>query len=373
METERPNMEPVDFEVRTHLKFGIGEAGQIQKYINELGFKKPLIVIDSHVINSEYGQAVMSKFNNHMEYIVYDFGEPTYTLLEQFRERTQGVDCMVGIGGGSVIDFSKGLALLSTNKGAAIEYRGFPTGINKPLPVIAVPTTAGTGSEVTYNAVFTDTSINKKLGINTKENFPVLAILDPTFLKNCPREVLISTGMDGLVHTLESFSATKSNIVTKPLSVVAFEYILPALENLNIKYKDDETLSMLMIGSYYAGIALMNSGSGPTGALSYILGTNFNVPHGIAGATFLPHIIKHNEDNGYEYQYMLSINRKLSDIVFDLCAKLDINNYSLQQFNVTPQNIEILLKETESLEGAFKQNPVVFTVEDAKALLRRMI
>ena len=370
MEDKKSNLGAIDFEVKTHLKFGDGEAYNIPKHMKELGYKKPLIILDKNV-HRQHGFNILKNFDNNVKYMLYFFGEPTYELLEKFREKTKDVDCIIGIGGGSVIDFSKGLALLSTNNKAAIEYRGFPEKINKPLPVIAVPTTAGTGSEVTYNAVFTDTTTNKKLGINTKLNFPILSILDPSIISSSPKKVLISTGMDGLVHSIESFSANKANIVTKPLSVTAFEYILSSLQNIDRANK--EVVSSLMIGSYFAGIALMNSGSGPTGALSYILGANFNVPHGIAGATFLPHVIKHNESKGFNYKLLLSLNRELSEIVFDLCAKLGINNFSLKQFGVTYKNIDILLKATETLQPAFNQNPVPFTVDDAKKLLRSII
>ena len=90
------------------------------------------------------------------------------------------LDCLIGIGGGSTIDFAKGLATLLKNKGKALNYRGFPQKINRSIPVIAVPSTTGTGAEVAYNAVFTDLKSKRKLGINTKNNYPILSVLDPT-------------------------------------------------------------------------------------------------------------------------------------------------------------------------------------------------
>jgi len=373
MDIKESNLGPIDFEVRTHVKFGEGESRNTFKYITEMGYENPLIIIDKNILDTKLGQDVITPYNKRLNCIKYYFGEPTYSLLDAYRNRTENSDCVIGIGGGSVIDFAKGLALLSTNDKAAIEYRGFPREVNKPLPVIAVPTTAGTGSEVTYNAVFTDTNSKKKLGINTKENFPVLSILDPLFLLDCPFEVLVSTGMDGLIHSIESFSTTNANMITKPLSVIGFEYIMSSLSNISKKSRRRMFLHLLMAGSYYSGMALMNSGSGPTGALSYILGSNFNVSHGIAGATFLPHIIEHNEENGFDYRSFLKLRKNLSVVVYDLCNNFSINNNSLRQFGVNESNIKILLDATETLTAAFKQNPVPFDVDDAKTILERMI
>lgn len=353
-----------NFELKTKAIFGVGEVNNLFKYIKELGYKKPGFVVDNNIIDNTSLEPIKCK-----KILLYDYGEPTYTLLNKNRKFSNGCDCLVGIGGGSVIDFTKGLAVLATNKKHAIEYRGFPTNINKPLPIIAIPTTAGTGSEVTYNAVFVDEN-KKKLGINTKLNYPKLAILDPKLVQSCPRSVMISSGLDALTHAIESYGATKSTLITRALSVTAIHSLLGNLRYIDSKGRTSlETCSNLQKAAFMAGIALMNSGSGPAGAMSYILGPQFNIPHGLAGAIFLPYVVQHNEKKGFKYPI-----EDLSVKLFTLYNFLNIDADNIRKYNVKKaSDLQILAKGIETLQTAFDQNSVPFTVEDAKNIVRDMI
>jgi alcohol dehydrogenase class IV len=295
------------------------------------------------------------------------------------------VDCFIGIGGGSVIDFAKGLSTVLVNPGNAVLYKGFPEKIRPPLPTIAVPTTAGTGSEVTYNAVFTDNSTQKKLGINTRLNYPVLAILDPVLTVNSPLSVTVSSGMDALVHTLESYAAVQSNTMNRIFAREAFRYIF---NNLFLVKNDPGNVgvrSKIQFGAYLAGISLINSGSGPAGALSYPLGVHFKVPHGLAGAVFIPHIVRHNVERGYDYSELYDLiegadvslpretrNEEFAEKLFELCRVLGVPD-TLRGFGVDEKTVNVLCTEAESLKNAFGQNPVGFSVADAQDLLRKMV
>jgi len=154
----------------------------------------------------------------------------------------------------------------------------------------------------------------------------------------------------------------------------SYKALLLTLNNLakSVTEKDMFYKSNMMLGAYLAGIGLMNSGSGPAGAMSYILGPNFNVPHGLAGAVFLPQLVAHNEirdfwyfDDGDEFE--------LYSKLIMLYDSLGVNFKSLKQFGVTESNVDILLKGVETLQPAFNQNPVPFTVEDAKEIIWRMV
>lgn len=358
----------IDFCLHTHAKFGAGTFKNINSYLQELNCKHIGIVIDKNVLQTNYAKQIINDINFNAQLLLYDFGEPSYDLLEQYRDFFSSVDHIVAIGGGSVIDFAKGLAVLSTNKKPALSYRGFPTNVNAPLPVVAIPTTAGTGSEVTYNAVFIDFASLKKLGINTVSNFPVLAILDPLLIQSCPKSVLISSGLDALTHAVESYGATKANPITQALSEKALNILMTNLSAITNK-TSIKVCSNLQLAAYMAGIALPNSGSGPAGALSYILGPQFNIPHGLAGAIFLPHIIQHNEKKGFKYSIP-----HLASKVFTLCELFEIDNYNIRKYNVTKaSDIRNLVQGIEILQPAFDQNPVPFTVEDAKDIIREMI
>jgi len=385
-----------EFNLKTKTQYGVGIAVNLGRYLKELSLKRIGIILDPGVSSLKYTEEILKNIQKEdftkVKIWEYDLNvEPDYDSLDRIkldfldRNSKPVVDCFVGIGGGSVIDFAKGLATLVVNPGKAITYRGFPTDINPSLPTIAVPTTAGTGSEVTYNAVFIDRKDKKKLGINTMYNFPVLAILDPKLTLSCPRSVTVSSGMDALVHTLESYAARQSNPLTRIFAKEAFKLIYNNLYKVLDEPENIDIRAKLQLGAYLAGISLMNSGSGPAGALSYPLGVHFKVPHGLAGGVFLPHIVEHNVKNGYDYSELYdlientdeSINSKeknqlFSKKLFELCKKLDVPS-NLRVFGVNENNLSILLEETEHLNKAFAQNPIPFSVEDGKKLLMKMI
>lgn len=384
-----------EFNLKTKARFGIGEALNLGKYLKELKFKRVGIIIDSGISNLKYVKEILENIQKQdfIKIKVWEYNlnaEPDYDSLDRIKvdfldtDSKPIVDCFIGIGGGSVIDFAKGLATLVTNPGKAINYRGFPTDINPCLPVVALPTTAGTGSEVTYNAVFIDRKEKKKLGINTMDNFPALAILDPILTLSCPKPVTVSSGIDALVHNLESYVSRKTDPLTKIFAREGFRLIFNNLSKVLVEPKNIEIRANLQLGAYLGGMALLGSGGGPTGALSYPLGVHFKVPHGFAGGVFLPYIVEHNVKNGYDYSELYdliegvdrSIDRKqknklFSQKLFQLGRKLGIPS-TLRGFGVNENNLNILLKEAENLDKAFSQNPIPFPVKEGKKLLIKL-
>jgi len=376
-------MNQFEFNLKTKLKFGPGEAFNLGKYLKELRFKKIGIIVDSGVFNVDYIRKVLENIKKEeFERVkIWEYNlkaEPDYDSLDrvklEFLDEGQKpiIDCFVGIGGGSVMDFAKGLAFLVVNSGEARKYQGFPTDIIPSFPTITLPTTAGTGSEVTFHAVFIDLGEKKKLGINTINNFPLLTILDPNLVSSCPRSVAVSSGIDCLVHVLEGYVSRGSNYLARVFAKEGFKLIFNnLLETLN-NPKNLDGWANLQLGSYFGGLTLLGSGGGPVGALSYILGVHFKVPHGLAGALFLPHIVEYNIKQGYDYKELCDKNEMLSEKIFELYQKLDVPS-SLRDFGVNEENINVLLKEIESLDKAFSQNPIPFTVEDGKKLLIKLI
>jgi alcohol dehydrogenase len=386
----------LEFNLRAKARFGEGEALNLGCYLKELIFKRIGIVIDSAITDLEYTKKILESVRKEKFEMIkiwtYNLGaEPDYNSLDRIKkvflekDDKPKVDCFVAIGGGSVIDFVKGLATLVVNPGEAINYRGFPTNINPSLPTIALPTTAGTGSEVTYNAVFINLEEKKKLGINTKNNFPVLSILDPFLTVSCPRAVTISSGLDTLVHCIEGYASKKSNILTKVFAKEGFGLIFNNLAKVLDKPKDSKIRTNMQLGAYLGGLTLLGSGGGPLGALSYALGAKFNVPHGLAGGFFLPYILKHNIKNGYNYSQLYDVlegsdkslpNRRKNNLLlektFSLYKKIGVVS-NLRYFGVDNNNIGLLLKEVENFEKAFWQNPVLFSIEDGKKLLINLI
>ncbi len=168
----------MNFFLSTDLVIGVNEALNLHQHVAQLGVKKPGIIYDTNVAGSLYFQDVLKNLTSgYVNSVVYcnEFGgEPTYAHLENVAEffRSNPPDAIVAIGGGSTLDLGKGVALLMTNNVPALSLKGFPTGVNDPLPLVTVPSLLGSGAEVSFNAVFIDEAEGRKLGINSKKNFP---------------------------------------------------------------------------------------------------------------------------------------------------------------------------------------------------------
>ena len=331
--------------------------------------------------NSEY-------LNENIDYIKDFYGnlfieindlnsEPTYTYLEQIRTRIEQVkpDLIIAIGGGSTMDIGKGISLLLTNNKSALELKGFPTNINKPINLITIPSIFGSGSEISYNAVFIDDKEGKKLGINSKKNFPKKTIIDPLLTMTAPNDAIISSAMDSLVHCVDSFGSIKSNTLTKMYSIKGFKNSFYTLlrEDINIP----KNRLNLAIGSICGIIALMNSSDGPTNGFAYYFGVKNNIPHGLAGGIFLKDIMNWNYENGFNDYYMLIDNDKNSNATLFKELKILYQKYKiprLKDFGYSQEDIKYLSnKVSSSLEGSFSGNPIPFNLHSAIDILKKQI
>jgi len=317
--------------------------------------------------------------------IIYcDIKEPTYDRLEEKRSilYNKNIDVFIGIGGGSALDMAKGLSVLYSNKGSAISYRGFDQFHEPILPIIAVPTTAGTGSEITPNASFIDTNEKRKMGINGEAIRPKYAILDPELTISCPKSPTISAAVDSLVHATEAFVAKKTNPMARLFAKEGFNLVITNLPLLIDKLHDIELREKIMYGAFLSAIALMNSGTGPAAAMSYPLGVHFGVPHGIGGGIFLPHIIQYNIDNGYFGYSELDkisnnngsskkISKSFINKIWDIWKILDVPQ-DLSQFGMANKHLDLFVSDTMDLKAALDQNPISFYDNEIRSILRKL-
>ncbi len=380
--------EDIRFVMKTELLSGNGIAEELPKYLKSNAWNSIGLVVDRGLFEkNNYAKEVLKILKEELKEVVLainEMPEPSYDYLDRMKSKVRDydLDCLVAIGGGSTLDLAKGLAVLKTNEGKAISYRGFGKVKNKPLPVVALPSTAGTGSEVTPYAVFIDTEEKWKFGINTEYNYPRLAFCDPKFLDSCSLNIFASAGMDAMTHALESFAAKNATFLSKMFSIRAFKLLFENLMKISEGDRSKETKLSLLIGSSCAGIALMNSGAGPAGALSYPLGVYFDVPHGLAGSVFLPDVIKYNVENGYDgYSELYDIafvNKEINEKEKSLRFADEIKNLSkelgipdnLKGFGVkTEKDIELILINSMQLKAAFEQNPVQFGKEEIEKLI----
>lgn len=380
-----------NFFLKTQLQYGVGCTRKIGDFLTEKAFRDIVVIADEGVVNSstyfnEFIDCIRnSVYNTHIK-VVRGTEEPDYDYLDEMADHIRGIDkidLIIGIGGGSCLDIMKAVAVLKNNPGKGIDYRGFDKIQQPGVPTLAIPTTAGTGSEVTINAVFTDKKEMKKLGINGRFMNATYAILDAEWTVSCPFSVALSSGIDALTHALESYTCKKANILSRIFSSEAFQLLYNALPCLVDDPDNRQKRQELLLGSYLAGTALFNSGSGIAGALSYPIGVHFKVPHGIGGGIFLDSVIDFNVRNQYlDYAELFDTvdnrprePREKKTKIFvsamkELFNKLRVPKY-LDAWGITKENIDQVAELMLPLQAAFDQNPVLFSAAtDAPKILK---
>ncbi len=375
----------MNFFLSTDLVIGVNEALKLQNHLAPLSIKKPGIIYDANMAGSLYFQEVLknltSAYSNAVVYCNEFSGEPTYAHLETVAEffRSNPPDALVAIGGGSTLDLGKGIALLMTNNVPALSLKGFPAGVNDPLPLVTVPSLLGSGAEVSFNAVFIDEVEGRKLGINSRKNFPKKAVIDPRLSMTAPLESVIASAMDSLVHCVDSFGSIKHTALSRIFSVEGFQRTFYALQQNQLDRA--ESRLDLAIGSVCGTAALMNSGDGPTNGFAYYLGVKHSVPHGLAGAIFLKEVMRYNHTHGYEKYALLNPMHSTPsprEATIELLEQMDelyrlLRIPSLVPFGYGKGNVaEFARNASEALKGSFSGNPVEFNEESALAVVSQL-
>jgi len=279
--------------------FGVGAISTMPSECRSLGASRAMVVMDRALSQTEAGARVQEVFQGGDLEIVPYFEvtpEPSPALADNGAALAMEakVQCIVGIGGGSTLDVAKAIAVLFTNKGKALDYVGLNL-VQKPgLPTIMVPTTAGTGSEVTFTSVFTMRETKSKGGINSPFLYPHTAILDPELTMGLPPLVTAFTGMDALTHALESFTSLQAHFMSEPISLKAIEIISANLRGAVFNGGDIAFRRNMLQASYLAGLGLAMAGVGAVHALAYPLGAFFDIPHGVANGLLLPYVLEYN-------------------------------------------------------------------------------
>ncbi|MDP9354134.1 MAG: iron-containing alcohol dehydrogenase, partial [Chloroflexota bacterium] len=210
------------------------------------------------------------------------------------RARQFGADAVVGIGGGSPLDAAKAVAVLLANGGTVQEWESPKLLAHPALPIIAVPTTAGTGSEVTRSAVITDTARRFKLTVKGPSTFPQVALVDPDLTRSVPPHVRAATGMDVLTHAVEAYTCRRANPVSDALALHATRLVARHLVRTMQAPEDDAARAGMMTASLIAGMAFGHADVAAVHCLAEAVGGRYDTPHGVANAVFLPHVFAYN-------------------------------------------------------------------------------
>jgi alcohol dehydrogenase class IV len=320
-------------------------------------------------------------------------GEPTIKTIVDGAElaHRNNLDCVIGIGGGSVMDSAKAVAALLTNSGDIMDYLEV-IGKGKPLtqpsaPCIAIPTTAGTGAEVTKNAVLTSPEYNLKVSLRSPSMMPDLAVVDPDLTYSLPPTLTASTGLDALTQLLESFISLKSNPITDALCVEGLKRAARSLRRAYENGSDPSAREDMAIASLLGGLALANAKLGAVHGIAGPMGGMFPVPHGIICARLLPFVMEINvralqRNNSqqylsrYDYISQILTGRSTAKAkhgiawVHSLCDSLDMP--ALTDFGIREDIFSELVARSKKA-SSMKGNPVQLTDEELTEVLKKAI
>jgi alcohol dehydrogenase len=287
----------VRFQVPTKIIFGPGTISQLKDIVtDELHAKNMFLVTDKGIRESGIADKVTSLFPDMP---VFDEIEqnPKHPTIDRAGEwaRELKPDLIVGLGGGSAIDAAKAVAVLATNPGKIEEYEGRAKYKIPPLPVLAIPTTCGTASEVTWVAVITHTERKFKMSIKGPLMFPAVALVDPDLLATLPPALVASTGMDALTHAIEGYTVKPASYITDIFARASLKYVFQSIEEAFDDIQGNaKARERIMLGSMLAGFAFGNSDVGAVHCIAESVGSLLDTPHGVANAIFLPYVMEFN-------------------------------------------------------------------------------
>ena len=289
---------------------GKGAISAIPEEIKGRGFKKAFVTSDADLIKFGVTKKVTDVLDNAgVEYSVFSDIKPNPTIenvqagVEAFK--ASGADCIVAIGGGSSMDTAKAIGIIITNPEFADvrSLEGVAPTKNKCVPIIAVPTTAGTAAEVTINYVITDVQNNRKMVCVDVHDIPVVAVVDPDMMASMPKGLTAATGMDALTHAIEGYITRGAWTLSDMFHLKAIEIIASSLRGA--VNNEDAGREGMALGQYVAGMGFSNVGLGIVHSMAHPLGALYDTPHGVANAIILPTVMEYNAPaTGDKYKYI---------------------------------------------------------------------
>ncbi len=287
---------------------GKGAINSIADEFKARGFKKALVCVDPDLIKFGVADKVLNVLKaNDIAYEIFSQIQPNPTIenaqagVECFK--ASGVDSIIAIGGGSSIDTAKAIAIIIANPEFADvrSLEGVAPTKNKCVPIIAVPTTAGTAAEVTINYVITDAQNNRKMVCVDVHDIPVVAVVDPDMMSTMPKSLTAATGMDALTHAIEGYITLGAWELSDMFHIKAIEIIAKHLRGA--VDNTDEGREGMALGQYVAGMGFSNVGLGIVHSMAHPLGALYDTPHGVANAIILPTVMEYNaEATGDKYR-----------------------------------------------------------------------
>lgn len=372
--------------------FGEYARKEIITEIKKRKFNKALVVTDAMLVKCGVAEKIENVLKDGgISYEIDDEVKPNPTIANVHtgldKLKASGADFIIAVGGGSVIDTAKAIAVIANNPDNydVVSLEGVDKSKNPPMPIIAVPTTAGTGSETTMDYVITNTEQKRKMACMDSMVVPVVAILDTDIMASLPLKMTAATAMDALTHAVESYLSKGAFDFSEMLSLKAVSLIsanfLKVIKNLN----DLEARKALAMAQYMAGMSFTNVGLGIVHSMAHPLSAFYDVPHGVANALILPYVLKFNsvacEDKmvtlakAFDHEFD---ERYGSEAATERCIEL-INTFNsvaglphkLKDINVNEEDIDALAREALN-DAATPDNRREVNIEDFKKLYKTM-
>lgn len=380
-------MNEFTFSVPQNIIVGRGSLAKLPEVAEKSGGKKAFIISGPHLNKMGIVQSCVDALKaKGIESSVFTEteGNPSVETVDKASAayKESGADFIVALGGGSPMDVAKAVGVVARYGGSITEYEGADKVPGDIIPLIAVPTTAGTGSEVTAFSVITDHSRNYKLTVFSYKLIPSYAILDAKLLTTAPASVAAACGIDAMVHALEAYISTAASPFSDAMAEKALELIGANIRCYVANRGDIETAENMLVGSLFAGIAFSWARLGDVHAMSHPVSAYFNVPHGVANAILLPTIVEYNmlADKGKYlniYNYIAKLPAASEEFTADMLVDelLDLNESlgipaGLEEVGVTKDKFDAMADDAMK-SGNIAVNPRSTTKKDVLALYEK--
>ena len=372
---ENGRLVPFDYAPRTRVVFGPGTLAQLGGLVTELGGTRVFLVTDPGLQQAGHAQHGLESLNAaglHVTMFTDVHQNPTTDDVDRALAvaREANVDLIVGLGGGSSMDCAKGVNFLLSNGGRIEDYWGVGKATKPMLPMIAVPTTSGTGSEAQSFALIANSKTHMKMACGDKKAACKIAILDPELTVSMPASVTAATGLDAISHALESYVSTSRNPVSQLFSRQSWQLTANSFRRVLRRPTDIDGRGQMLLGAHLAGAAIENSMLGAAHACANPLTAHYQITHGVAVGIMLPHIIRYNAaavgrlygdlavDCGLCAANDARAGELLADFVRELIAESG-QATSLAAWNIHPDSLSQLAEEASSQwTGNFNPRPV---------------
>lgn len=378
------------FQTARKIVSGPGSLDSIGDLVSGFGAKKAAILTDPGIVKTglvDRPKALLEAAGLIVDIVAGVIPEPPVGLIEELYAglKDKGFDLLVGIGGGSSLDVTKILSVRLTSGCPVQDFMG-PETVKKPgLPMVLIPTTAGTGSEVTPNAIVTLPDQELKAGIVSHHFLPDLVILDPMLTLGLPKHITAATGMDAFIHSLESFISKKANPFSDTFALRSMGLIGKSIRKAYFTGGDVEARHDMLVGSMLGGMALTAAGTAAVHALAYPLGGKFGIPHGVANSMLLLPVMEFNFEAIIEQlaevagAMGLALGGSTSckaqavmDEIGSLVKELEIPQ-SLQRYGVKEQDLDALAAAASQVTRLLGNNPKAMSVTDIKAVYSKIL